>query len=270
MAIQTATKISVNDVGKTFVPKRGGEVAALEHVNLIVGEGELVSIVGPSGCGKSTLLRMCAGLERPSSGDIEIFQADPNRAPTAVVFQDYSIFPWRTVMSNVGYGLELKGVAKQERERISQLWIDRVGLSGFERSYPAALSGGMKQRVSIARAFALDPEILLLDEPFAALDAQMRDVMQEELLRQWDAVASDSSSRSAVLVTHSLDEAILLGDRVVLMTRRPGRIRAVFDVPFPRPRAASLRSAPAFGELREEIWRQLREEVVAGLQKGGR
>lgn len=252
-------KVRAQAVEKTFVPRGASPVQALGGVDLVVREGEFISIVGPSGCGKSTLLRMVANLDRPSGGRIEINRASEIGSATAVVFQEYSIFPWKTVEANVAFGLRMRGESRSAALEQARKWIAKVGLAGFERSLPATLSGGMKQRVAIARAFALDPEVLLLDEPFAALDAQLREVLQEELLDQWQR--ESGAHRSAILVTHSLDEAILLGDRVALMSARPGVIKEEFDVPFARPRTPALRGTEEFGALRDRIWASLREEV---------
>jgi NitT/TauT family transport system ATP-binding protein len=255
-------KVVIAGVAKTFPSRVGDGVRALAGVDLTIHEREFVSLVGPSGCGKSTLLRMIAGLDRPSDGTITIHREDASRAPTGVVFQDYSILPWKTVEANVAFGLRMRGMSRSAALGEARVWIGKLGLTGFERHYPSTLSGGMKQRVAIARALALNPEVLLLDEPFAALDAQLRDLMQEELLAQWEA---DGHRRSAMLVTHSLDEAILLGDRVVLMTSRPGVVQGCWDVPFPRPRTPEVRAAPEFGQLRDDIWTELRAQVGRAL-----
>ena len=254
-----APKVTIEAVEKTFVPRSGAPVQALGGVDLVVRNGEFISIVGPSGCGKSTLLRMVASLDRPSAGRIEIRRESGVGSATAVVFQEYSIFPWKTVEANVAFGLRMRGESRAQALEQARSWIAKVGLAGFERALPATLSGGMKQRVAIARAFALGPEVLLLDEPFAALDAQLREVLQEELLDQWQR--ESGATRSAILVTHSLDEAILLGDRVALMSARPGIIKEVFEVPFGRPRTPALRGTEEFATLRDRIWSSLREEV---------
>jgi NitT/TauT family transport system ATP-binding protein len=253
-------KVVIDNVSKEFASRTGKAFTALDDVSFTIGRGEFVSVVGPSGCGKSTLLRMIAQLDRPSSGQIDIICENSDRSPTAVVFQEYSIFPWKTVEANVAFGLKMRGVKKSQAHATAREWIKKVGLGGFEKNYPGTLSGGMKQRVAVARALALNPEVLLLDEPFAALDAQLREVLQEELLAQWQ---DNDSGRSAMLVTHSLDEAILLGDRVVLMSSSPGRVRASFTVPFARPRTPHIRGSKEFAALREEIWTQLREDVLA-------
>lgn len=254
-------KITISQVSKTFL-SGSTEVVALNDANLEVFEGEFVCLVGPSGCGKSTLLRMIAGLEKPSEGNVTIRRKDPDRTAVSVAFQDYSIFPWKTVEANVAFGLRMAGNSKSSSLAIARDWIKRFGLAGFESAYPATLSGGMKQRVALARAMALDPEILLLDEPFAALDAQLRQIFQDELLAQWE----EGAHRTAFFVTHSLEEAILLGDRVVLMSGRPGHIRSIFNVPFDRPRSPELRGTPEFAAFREQIWQELREEVNATLE----
>lgn len=249
-------KIKISGVGKLY-SRRGEPFEALRSVDLDIEEGQFCSLVGPSGCGKSTLLRMLAGLESPTAGELRIAQSDTSRALTAVAFQDYSIFPWKTVERNVAFGLRARGVSRAKAFEISRHWIEKLGLGGFERSYPDALSGGMKQRVALARVFALDPEVMLLDEPFAALDAQLRQVLQEDLLTQWE----QERARTALFVTHSLDEAILLGDRVVLMSARPGQIKRIYDVPFSRPRNPDIRGSGEFAEFREELWQELRNEV---------
>jgi NitT/TauT family transport system ATP-binding protein len=253
--------IEIAGISKRFVT-RGRVVDALGSTDLTISEGEFVCVVGPSGCGKSTLLRILANLIRPTTGQVTLRQSVAGSALFAVVFQDYSVFPWKTVEDNVAFGMRMSGSARREARLRAHEWIRRLGLSGFEKAFPATLSGGMNQRVAIARALALDPEILLMDEPFAALDAQLREVLQEELLAQWE-----EKSRTAVFVTHSLDEAILLGDRIVLMSRRPGRIRRVFEVPFGRPRDPKIRATEAFGMLREEIWEALRDDVLASLEE---
>lgn len=239
-------------------------VHALGPFNLDVHEGEFLCLVGPSGCGKSTFIRQVAGLLEPSSGRIELWAGEASpKIVTAMVFQDYGIFPWMTVEANVSLGLEAQGVKKREAQKRAVLWIERLGLGQFRRALPATLSGGMRQRVAIARALAVEPDILLMDEPFAALDAQLREILQEELL-----TLSQAISQTVIFVTHSLDEAIILGDRVVVMTGRPGRVSAEIDVPFPRPRDTSVRESEEFGRLRHKLWGVLRDEVD-GNRLGG-
>lgn len=262
------SKISVRGVTRHFVAK-SNDVHALGPVDLEIPAGQFVCVVGPSGCGKSTLLRLLAHLLRPSEGEIEIRAAGTDtRRLTSVVFQDYSIFPWRTVEANIRLGLDLARMKRSESRQRVALWIERLGLQGFEKAYPATLSGGMKQRVSIARAWAVEPEVLLMDEPFAALDAQLRLVLQDELLSLWQA-----HRRTVVFVTHSLDEAILLGDRVLVMSSRPGRILADLEVPFGRPRTGDIRGTSEFAAFEAEIWGLLRGEVdrtLTGARGGSR
>jgi NitT/TauT family transport system ATP-binding protein len=258
----TQVKLSIVAVERTF-GRRGDPVSALGPMSLDINEGEFVCIVGPSGCGKSTLLRVVAGLINPTGGEVAIHPRPSTVTPVAMVFQDHSIFPWKTVRSNIEFGLILRGTTKETARRIADEWIDRMGLAAFGSSFPATLSGGMRQRVSIARALAVEPEILLMDEPFASLDAQLRAVMQEELLQLWQA-----DRRTVVFVTHSLDEAILLGDRVVVMTSRPGKTLCEYKVPFDRPRSGALRGAPEFARLQNDIWDQLRVEVNKALNPG--
>ncbi|MDT0438648.1 MULTISPECIES: ABC transporter ATP-binding protein [Streptomyces] len=249
-------KITAQDLGYTYTTRAGAQVPALDGVDFTVRAGEFISVVGPSGCGKSTLLRVIAGLQDPTSGSVAIRREHPGRPLTAPVFQEYSVFPWRTVEANVRLGLDAVGTSKAEAAPRVTEWIRRVGLEGFEKSYPSGLSGGMKQRVALARAFITEPEILLMDEPFAALDAQRRKIMQEQLLE-----IVKGKSNTVFFVTHNLDEAILLSDRIILMTSRPGRIKRVYDVPFPRPRSPELRADARFAVLEDEIWRDLRSEV---------
>jgi NitT/TauT family transport system ATP-binding protein len=259
-------RIVVDNLRVTF-PGRGGTgpVEAVGGLSLTVGEGELVCIVGPSGCGKTTLLRVLAGLEKADGGTFQISEdrnqmpeSRSRKAPTvAMVFQNAGIFPWMTVEQNVAYGLQVKGVPTGERKKVAQEWIGEIGLEKFARSYPAQLSGGMRQRVGLARAFAVDPDVLLMDEPFGALDAQTRILLQQTLLQQWER-----NQKTVLFVTHSIEEALTLGDRVLLMSARPGRILREFKVPFDRPRdAAMLRTDPRMGELFGEVWEVLRDEV---------
>jgi NitT/TauT family transport system ATP-binding protein len=248
-------KIQARGVERRFAG-RNATVHALGPFDLDIAEGEFVCLVGPSGCGKSTFLRIVAGLVNPSAGEVTIHRESTSSHTTAMVFQDYSIYPWKTVISNVALGLDLAGVPHQEAQAKARLWLERLGMDSFANAYPAVLSGGMQQRVSIARAFAVEPEILLMDEPFAALDAQLRTVLQEELLELWQA-----HRRTVVFVTHSLEEAILLGDRVIVMSARPGRLLADYRVTFERPRSTALRAEPAFGELEQRLWHLLRSEV---------
>ena len=253
-------KITATNVSK-FFPSRGGVVTALRDFNLGVQEGEFVCIVGPSGCGKSTFLRILGGLIPASSGTVTLVPGASGTPLQSIVFQEYAIFPWKTVLDNVAFGLEMRGVAPSRRRAIASAWLKKVGLTKFADAYPHQLSGGMKQRVSIARAFANDPEILLMDEPLGALDAQTRAVLQQELIRLWEA-----SSKTVVYITHSIEEAVLLGDRVILMTAHPGTFKCEFAVPFKRPRAFELTGAPEFSRLTYTIWKELEGEVKRALE----
>ncbi|HEX7069594.1 MAG TPA: ABC transporter ATP-binding protein, partial [Rhodothermales bacterium] len=251
-------KISLTHVSKTY-GSGPGSVRAVDDVNLEVRVGEFICIVGPSGCGKTTVLRMIADLEPLSEGQIAIAHHDPARALTTVIFQEDSILPWMSVRKNVSFGPRMRGVPKSAYRGLVEELIAKVGLTKFADALPHQLSGGMKQRVSIARAFANDPEILLMDEPFAALDEQNRLILQEELLRIWG-----ETRKTVVFITHSIDEAVFLSDRVVVMSSRPGRIMADIQVPFSRPRTLhELRVHPEFGALTGCIWRLLRDEVRA-------
>jgi NitT/TauT family transport system ATP-binding protein len=225
--------LELRNVGKVWSIERTGErVVALESVSLDVAEGELLILLGPSGCGKSTLLQIIAGLEPLSSGEIRFPAAGAgNGKRTSMVFQDYALFPWRTVLGNVSFGPEVRGVPRATRDANAHRLIELVNLKGFEHRYPHELSGGMRQRVALARALANDPKILLFDEPLAALDAQTRRVLQDELLRIWA-----ETGKTFIYVTHSLTEAVLLGSRIVLITASPGRVKRIIDVPLPRPR----------------------------------
>jgi NitT/TauT family transport system ATP-binding protein len=255
-----APKIVAQGAQKRF-PTRRGWVTAVESVDLEVAEGEFVCVVGPSGCGKSTFLRILAGLDHVTAGEARIVPGpDPKQPLNAVVFQEYAIFPWKTVLANVAFGPQMRGVGRAEREAIARAWIAKVGLERFEDYYPAQLSGGMKQRVSIARALAHDPQVLLMDEPLGALDAQTRAVLQEELLRLWE-----ETRKTVVYVTHSIDEAVLLGDRVVVMTAHPGRVKTEFRIDLPRPRDLTTTSTPAYAALTGAVWAALRDEVRAAM-----
>src|SRR5215470_228535 len=250
--------IQACDISLSFKPKNRERVTALNNFTIEVSKGEFVSIVGPSGCGKSTFLNIVLGLIRPDTGEIRLNGA-PVTGPgqeRAMVFQEFGLLPWRTVAANVELGLELKGVPAAERtERATEL-IKLVGLKDFERHYPHELSGGMKQRVGLARALATEPEVLLMDEPFAALDAQTRDLMQTELLQIWER-----TKKTVLFVTHSIEEAAYLSDRVVIMTARPGRMKNVFKIDLPRPRDYEMRLTPEFNDIKAKIWNTLKDEL---------
>ena len=233
-----------------------GNVLALDDVSLDVSPGEFVCIVGPSGCGKSTLLRILAALDTQSSGTVRI-EAPGWGVTNAMVFQESGLFPWMNVEANVGFGLMTRGVPRAEAAARVEAALKLVGLSKFRRHFPHQLSGGMRQRSAIARAFVTDPGMLLMDEPFAALDAQNRTILQAELLRIWE-----DTRKTVIYVTHSIEEALLLGDRTVLMTAQPGRIKKIIDVPFARPRdLLALSASPELGQLKLDIWRLLEDEV---------
>jgi NitT/TauT family transport system ATP-binding protein len=251
--------IEAREVTLVFKPKNRENVTALKEFYLDVAKGEFVSIVGPSGCGKSTFLNVLLGLIKPDAGDLT-FKGNPITGPSqerAMVFQEFGLLPWRTVLANVELGLELKGVPAPTRHERSTELISLVGLTGFENHYPHELSGGMKQRVGLARALATDPEVLLMDEPFAALDAQTRDIMQTELLHMWDR-----TKKTVLFVTHSIEEAAYLSDRVIVMTARPGRTKSVIKINLARPRDYEMRLTPEFNDIKLQIWNTLKEELV--------
>ncbi|MEO9338781.1 ABC transporter ATP-binding protein [Mesorhizobium sp. SB112] len=251
----TSTKLAVRGLSKIF-PRKSGPLTVLDDINIDIQSGEFYVIVGASGCGKTTLLRTIQGLEKPSTGSIEM-DGRPLIGPgheRGFVFQNDSLFPWRTTLENVTFGLEVKNVPKKEAvERASQV-IRMVGLAGFEDSYPYELSGGMRQRVNLARAFAIDPDILLMDEPFAALDALTRERMQQELMR---IVAE--AGKTVIFITHQIDEAVLLADRVAVLGARPGHVKDIIPIEFPRPRALDIKRSQPFQEKVEQIWEMVTE-----------
>jgi NitT/TauT family transport system ATP-binding protein len=249
-------KIRFDHIEKTF-HLRDREFIALGDLTFDVGNGEFFVIVGPSGCGKTTLLRIAAGLEAPTSGRVTIEHGTSDRPENAMVFQGDSIFPWMTVWDNAAYGLRMRGAPESHVNEVVGHYLDRTGLRKFSTAYPHQLSGGMKQRVSIARAFACDPEVLFMDEPFSALDEQNRTILQQELLRIWD-----ETKKTVIFITHSVDEAVTLGDRIMIMSADRGRPKAFIDVPFARPRSVlDLRSTAEYGRLFGDIWSHLREEL---------
>jgi len=237
----------IKNLNQSFPRDDGSRLVVLENLSLDVKDKEFVCILGSSGCGKTTLLRMIAGLDTAESGSI-VLDGGEIRGPNAkvgMVFQEYSLFPWRTVIDNIAFGLEMRGVPKEERYRVAESYLELVNLSQFRDSFPSELSGGMRQRVAVARALALDPVLLLMDEPFGALDAQTRNKLQIELLEIWE-----KTKKTVVFITHSVDEAVFLSDRVVVLTPRPGRICQVYEIRLPRPRD---RTSPAFAEIRREV-----------------
>jgi NitT/TauT family transport system ATP-binding protein len=254
------TMLRIDGVSRSFGGQRGGSaVKALEPIDLSVARNDFITILGPSGCGKSTLLRIVAGLDRPTVGSVTI----DGRAVTGpgrdrgMVFQSYTLFPWLTVAENVGFGLRESGVPLRDRKTVVGTWLDRVGLQSFANHYPRQLSGGMQQRTAIARALANNPDMLLLDEPFGALDNQTRSLMQELLLGIWER-----ERKTILFVTHDIEEAIFLGSRVVVMSARPGRIKAILPVDLPHPRHYTLKTSPEFSELKRRLTEEIRVEAV--------
>lgn len=236
---------------------------ALDPLELTIPQGQFLCIVGPSGCGKTTLLRIIAGLEVPTAGAVDFTIAHDGKPLRSVVFQEQGIFPWMTVLQNTAFGLKVRGIARGPREAQAGAYLDMLGLSQFADAYPRQLSGGMRQRVNIARAFANDPAILLMDEPLASLDEQTKLLVQDDLLRLWEG-----THKTVVYITHSLDEAIVLGDRVMVMTNRPGKIKSLVDIDLPRPRnVLDMHSNAEFFDIRSRIWTALREEVLTLRQR---
>lgn len=252
--------IDVRHLGKVF-HRDDKAVVALRGFDLEVQDGEFVCLLGPSGCGKTTVLRIVAGLERTTSGRVFVHRkpVKGSGGDRGMVFQEFALFPWRSVRKNIEFGLEMKGMSEAERAKISSDLIDLVGLKGFEDAHPSELSGGMKQRVGIARALANNPEVLLMDEPFGALDAQTRNLMQKELLRIWSA-----TKKTILFVTHSVDEAVFLADRIVVMTARPGKVREIIQVDLPRPRD---RTGADFIGVRGKVLEELDEEFEKARAK---
>lgn len=265
-------KLRLAGVTKSFIaPRTGQQTLAVAEMSLDIEPGEFICIVGPSGCGKSTVLNMIAGLDMPSGGTIE---KDGQRitgpgADRGVMFQDYALMPWQTVEDNIGFGLRHgtpgRHLSKIQREERIAHFVELVGLRGSERKYPHQLSGGMRQRVALARLLANGPDILLLDEPLGALDAQTRLILQAELLRIWGETSAQSERKTAVFITHDIEEAVLLADRVVVMSSHPGRVRQVVSIDLPRPRAGTARMNPRFGELVEQIWSLIRDEAYRAI-----
>jgi NitT/TauT family transport system ATP-binding protein len=253
VTVNGETKIQVDGLAKSY-----GDRLVFSDVSFDVREGEVVSIVGPSGCGKTTLLRCVVGLMRPSAGEVRIGGepvVDPPEG-VAMVFQHFGLFPWKTVAANVAYGLTVRGVSKREAATKVASLLELVGLEGYEKSYPYQLSGGMQQRAGLARALAIEPSVLVMDEPFAALDAQTRDILQLELLRIWDA------RRAAMMfVTHSIDEAVLMGDRIVILRGRPSNIFDIVDVGIPRPRGRAAVDTERFRTVRDYVWRAVMQDA---------
>jgi len=268
----SALKLRLRDVSKEFIAPRTGQLTtAVTGVNLEIETGEFICVVGPSGCGKSTVLNLIAGLDRATTGTIEANGA-PIIGPGAdrgVMFQDYALMPWQTVYDNVGFGLRYgtpgTNMSKSEREKRIRHFVDLVGLNGSEKKYPHQLSGGMRQRVALARLLANGPDILLMDEPLGALDAQTRLILQVELLRIWGETGSREQRKTAIFITHDIEEAVFLGDRVVVMSTHPGRVKAVIEIELPRPRTEHIRADPRFGQLSEQIWDLIRDEAYRAI-----
>ena len=240
-------RLEIRDLNQSFAKDDGSRLVVLDHVTFDVRDKEFVCILGSSGCGKTTLLRLIAGLDTAQAGSI-ILDGEEIRGTSpkvGMVFQEYSLFPWRTVIDNIAFGLEMQGMAKDDRYRIAERYLNLVNLTQFRDSYPSELSGGMRQRVAVARALALDPAILLMDEPFGALDAQTRNMLQKELLD-----IQEETKKTIIFITHSVDEAVFLSDRIIVLTPRPGRICRMFPIDLPRPRD---RTSPEFAKLRREV-----------------
>ena len=254
------TKLVISGVSRVFPGRNGGSTRALEPTDLKVNKNDFITILGPSGCGKSTLLRIVAGLDTPTTGTVLLDgrEIDGPGADRGMVFQSYTLFPWLTVAENIAFGLREKGMPEAERRDIVASYVERVGLKGFENHWPKQLSGGMQQRTAIARALANQPEILLLDEPFGALDNQTRGLMQELLLGIWER-----EQKTVLFVTHDIEEAIFLASRVVVMTARPGRIKADLPVDLPHPRDYRIKTSPDFATLKARLTEEIRAEALA-------
>lgn len=257
-------RIVVDRVSKTYPDRAGRAVAALGEVELAVESEEFVALLGPSGCGKSTLLGIIAGLLPATSGRV-YFEGElrPGRPTAATVFQEFALFPWRTVRANVEFGLEELGVSGPERVERARRYLEMTGLAGFEGKFPHQLSGGMRQRVGIARALAVEPAVLLMDEPFSALDAQTRTLMMEELLGIWER-----TRQSILYVTHNIQEAVFMADRVVVLSRRPGQVLDTVSIKLPRPRLEALYGDPAFVQATDRIWGLIKSQAQAALLEG--
>jgi NitT/TauT family transport system ATP-binding protein len=261
-------KVGLSDICLSYKTQAGERLLALDHINLQVHAGEFLCIVGPSGCGKSTLLHLIAGLHSQTSGQI-LVDGHPVQGPGTdriMIFQDHGLFPWLTVGENIEFGMKMKGVPKAERQQKTRYYLQLVHLAKFEKSYIHQLSGGMRQRVAIARALATEPDVLLMDEPFAALDAQTRDLLHDELERIWS-----ETGRTIIFVTHNVREAVRLGDRVILLTFRPGRVKSEFPVDLPRPRSledpeVALAARAVLDELRDETNRSIEAEYRNGIK----
>ena len=252
-------ELITHELSKTYGSAQG-DILALDRVSFRTRDSEFVCVVGPSGCGKTTLLKILAGLILPTSGEVR-YEGPQSDAPlNAMVFQEDSIFPWMSVLDNVAFPLEIKGVSRPRRRAVAQEFVGRVGLARFADRYPRQLSTGMRQRVGIARAFACNPQVLLMDEPFGALDPQMKTVLQEELIALWSAHA-----RTVIYVTHDIDEALFMADRVLVLSGQPGRILTELPVPFDRPRPAAVRGAAEYLAMKDRIWALVRGEVMKVL-----
>lgn len=255
-------RVVIENVEKRFTDKKKNEVTALKNINFSIEEQEFVVLVGPSGCGKSTLLNIVGGLLSPSQGEV-YFEGGQEKEPSlGIVFQEIALLPWRTVYQNVIYGLEERGMSKKECQEIGQRYIDMVGLTGFEKSYPKQLSGGMKQRAGIARALAVEPDLLLMDEPFSALDAQTRTIMQEELLTIWNR-----TKLSTLYVTHNIQEAVYLADRVIVLSRHPGEIKEIIKIDLPRMGRDQEQYRQQFERYADQIWNLIRHDAQAALKE---
>ncbi len=260
MNAKGTAKLQVKDVAVRF-PLGRGIVTALAGLSFSIAQGEFCAVVGPSGCGKSTLLRLIAGLAQPAEGSVDIHSDGSEKPLQSMVFQGNSVFPWMTVLQNAAYGLEMRGVSQPDREDVAERLLIQVGLGEFLNAYPSQLSEGMRQRVAIVRAFAVDPEVLLMDEPFGALDEQTRIILQDELLKIWEA-----TGKTVVFVTHSIDEAMIVADRILVLSARPGTIKADIRVPFPRPRSVeTVRSNTEFNQLFLHIWSLLRDDAASAV-----
>ncbi len=256
-------RIEIQDIGISFGGNGNGNghrIEAVRRFSLTARPGEFVALLGPSGCGKSTVLNAVAGFVRPAEGRV-LVDGEPVTRPGAdrgMVFQQHSLFPWKTIIDNVEFGLKMRGVGRASRNSTARTFLHLVGLGGFEKAYPAQLSGGMQQRVGIARVLVNEPRVMLMDEPFAALDAQTREFMQRELLRIWE-----ETRKTALFITHDIKEAVYLADRVIVFTRRPGRVKTCVEVDLPRPRELSIKRDPRFLGYEDQIWNSIEEEVRA-------